>query len=150
MNLKIGWPSAIGIVFGVFLYELADTFFFLIQPNGIPTLLRFIGVILIIYNLRGSIFVQLDGAISKVFGFMFFWTLFILFRGNLVGVSLPGESGSIVDVVRDAFLKPYGALAFLLPFIALLKFNPRSLCYINRFSLVLCYSSLIMVFATRD
>lgn len=143
-------PSSIGVVFGIFLYELADTFFYIIQPHIFPTLLRLIGAVIIIYNISRTRFNQLDASISNVFRLMFIWTLFMLLRGNLVGISLPGASGSLIDVVRDAFLKPYGALAYVLPFIALFKFNPRIFYYIKNISLILCVSSLLMVVLARD
>ena len=145
-----GLPSLVWIIVGFIILEFSDTVLYLIQPLFFPTLLRIIGLAIILFNLAKSSFTRLNSSIRPVFNFMIAWSVLMVLRGSLVGNFLPGQPASLVTAIRHALLDPYGAFALFIPLVALIKFNNRSLFFLGRIALVLCVLALGITFYSRN
>lgn len=147
---KKGLPSLVWIIIGFVILEFSETVQYLIQPLFFPTLLRIIGMAIIIFNLAKSSFTRLNSTIRPVFNFMIIWSIIIVLRGSFVGNYLPGQPASLITALRHALLDPYGAFALFIPLIALIKFNNKSLYYFGRIALLLCVIALGITIYTRS
>ena len=143
-------PPVVGITLGITFYELGNTFQYLIQPEFFPNFLRLVGFIIIIWNLRKSSIRRLEGGISSIFSFMLFWTVLMVLRGSLIGHFAPGSVTSITGVIQRAFLSPYGAVSYFIPFIAMIGISFNSLFYLKRIAIFLCVFALLMSFINRE
>ena len=140
----------VGVLIGIFFYELSDTVLYLVQPLFFPTFLRFIGLAVTIYYLSKASYGKFGDDISLLFNFMIIWTILMLFRGSLIGNFIPGGSASPVDIVRRAFLNSFGAMTFFIPLMALMSVNMNCLYYIKKYAIFFCLIALFMTFLARD
>ena len=140
----------VGVICGILLYEVSDTVLYLIQPLLFPTLLRVLGVILILISIKKTTTYKIKGIIGGLYKLLIIWSFFILLRGSLVGNYLPGAEPSLMLSVRTSFLDSYGGMVYLIPLVAIMNFRLNGLFPLRRVALFLCVASLVFMFIARD
>ena len=142
-------PPALGVLLGCILYELGTTSLYLYQPHIIPSVLRFGGLLVIIYFTLKSPKIRLNGNISVVFRFLIVWSLFIVLRGPVIGSFRP-DTKSIYDVIFMALLGQFGDLTYFVPLFALFSVRLDSLYYIKKVSIVCCILFIVLIVLNRE
>ena len=150
MSINRNIPPLVGIVLGMTLFEVGNTFQYLITPVFYPNLMRLIGVLSILISLHKASFQRLEGNISVIFDIMLFWTILIVCRGSLIGNYIPGSDTSFTGIFQRAFLSNFGAASYFIPFIALIVFSFNSLYYLKRMAILFCILALFMSFFFRQ
>lgn len=143
-------PPMVGVLLGISFYELSDTVLYLVQPLFFPTLLRLIGLFVVVFFLSKASFDKIQGPIKPLFNFLVLWSIIIVLRGSLIGNVLPGGSLSLSYILRRLFLDSFGALSFFVPLLALMKARLSGLYYIKKMGLFFCVGALVMIYMSRD
>lgn len=142
-------PPFVGVVIGVFCYELGTTSLYLYRPYVIPTLLRLLGFCLILYFAFNSSYKHIDRGIASHYKIMIIWILFVVLRGAFIG-NLRPESTSFLDGIRFAFLGEFGEITYLAPLLALMSVKLDSLYYLKKIALVFCILFFILALSNRE
>ncbi len=142
-------PPLVGVVLGVFCYELGTTFYYLYSPFGIPTLLRAIGLCIILYFAFNSSYKLLGGRVSGLHLIMIIWIALIAFRGVFIG-NLRPESTSFAEGIRYAFIGEFGEITYLAPLLALMTVKLDSLYYFKKLAIVFCVLFFVLAIIYRE
>lgn len=145
--LKI--PPFVGVVLGVFCYELGATSLYLYNPYVIPTLLRLIGLCLILYFAFKSPYKRLDGKMGLIHQIMILWILFIIIRGVFIGNIRP-DSTSFADGLRFAFIGEFGEITYLAPLLALMSVRLDSFYYLKKIAIIFCVLFFVLAITNRE
>lgn len=142
-------PPLAGVVLGVFMYELGTTSYYLYSPFVIPTLLRTIGLCLIVYYTVKSSYRRFSGGIWPFYQIMLIWIVFIVIRGVFIG-NLRPESTSFFEGIRYAFIGEYGEITYLAPALALMAVRLDSLYYLKKFAIIFSVFFFLMAVLNRN
>ena len=142
-------PPFVGVVIGVFCYELGTTSLYLYRPYVIPTLLRLLGFCLILYFAFNSSYKHFDRGIASHYKIMIIWILFVVLRGVFIG-NLRPESTSFLEGIRFAFLGEFGEITYLAPLLALMSVRLDSLYYLKKIAIVFCVIFFVLAILNRE
>lgn len=149
MEKLLKFPPFVGVVLGVFCWELGTTSLYLYEAFGLPTLLRVSGLFLILYSAFRSSYKRLDINISSCYQLLAFWVFLVALRGVFIG-NLRPESTSFADGIRFAFIGEYGEITYLAPLLALMAARLESLYYLKKIALVFCVLFFLLTILYRD
>lgn len=139
----------VGVVLGVFCYELGTTSLFLYNPYVIPTLFRVIGLCLILYFVFKTSYKRLDRNVASYYQLLIIWILFVVIRGVFIGNIRP-DSTSFADGLRFAFIGEFGEITYLAPLLALMAVRLDSLYYLKKIAIVFCVIFFVLAILNRE
>lgn len=142
-------PPFVGVVLGVFCYELGTTSLYLYNPYIIPTILRVTGLFLILYFAFKSKIKGLGGRVAFHYQVMIIWIMLVVLRGVFIGNIRP-DSTSFADGLRFAFIGEFGEITYLAPLLALMAVRLDSLYYLKKIAIVFCVIFFVLAILNRE
>lgn len=142
-DTAIKYPPVIKALIAIVIFELSGVISIYL-PGVFFTIFRLIGVSIFIFVLFKYKFVRMKGSIYPLFVFFIIWTLFILFRGSMLG-NPPLGRNSLYDILYYNITYDYSALGYFMPLIALFSFKSESLFYGKKIGFFLAILSLLLV-----
>ena len=142
-DTAIKYPPVIKALIAIVIFELSGVISIYL-PGVFFTIFRLIGVSIFIFVLFKYKFVRMKGSIYPLFVVFMIWTLFILFRGSMLG-NPPLGRNSLYDILYYNITYDYSALGYFMPLIALFSFNSESLFYGKKIGILLALLSLLLV-----
>lgn len=141
--------SATGCIIGVVLHEMG-TYIFLFQPFFFPTLFQLTGILVALYFLFTAKYHKIQGSIAPIFDFFCLWTIIMIIRGSLMGNAPLGYALSMSSIIDYTIKNPYSWIAFVMPLIARVDFNPNSLLFLKKIGIALALVCLVSAFLSRN
>lgn len=142
-------PPFVGVVLGVFCYELGTTSLYLYNPYIIPTILRVTGLFLILYFAFKSKIKGLGGRVAFHYQVMIIWIMLVVLRGVFIG-NLRPDSTSFLDGLRFAFIGEFGEITYFAPLLALMAVRLDSLYYLKKLAIAFCFFFFVLAIFNRE
>lgn len=149
MGKLLKLPPLVGVVLGVFCYELGTTSLYLYKPYVIPTLLKLIGLCIILFFVSRSSYRSFGGKVDFPYRVLTLWLMLVVLRGVFIG-NLRPESTSFSDGLRFAFIGEFGEITYLVPLLALMTVRLDSLYYLKKLAIVFCALFIILAIDNRE